>query len=184
MENHSHMLRLCQPTEWVGKVQPAIVFDGNDETLHKHLIETANALGEKMLDFGGYALAAPHCGLGGRMFVLRGHPDLIVCINPKIVNQEGETLAPENCPSHPGLIMRIKRASEIRVRYQTVTGETITSTMNGLTARAFQQMLDVIDGVPFYKHASKFARDRAMTKWNKLRKQFSHFNVPKGKYHA
>jgi peptide deformylase len=70
----------------------------------------------------------------------------------------------EGCLSFPGLFLRIKRPSEIRVRYTTDRGVTDTIKLSGLTARAFLHEIDHLDGVLFVDRVGSLELHRAKRK--------------------
>jgi peptide deformylase len=69
---------------------------------------------------------------------------------------------PEACLSVPGVSVKVKRAGEIRVRFQTPSGLTTTKTFNGLTAKTIQHEIDHLDGIMFFNRANRYHRDKAM----------------------
>jgi peptide deformylase len=113
-------------------------------------------------------LAANQVGIPLRVFVMRSSPQNLVCFNPKIVDSSKEVeLLEEGCLSFPNVNVKIKRSKEIRVRFQTPSGETTTMNFSGLTARVFQHELDHLNGVLFYNRANKYYRDRALKRLKK-----------------
>ena len=126
----------------------------------------ANALMTAMYDNNGIGISANQIGVPARVFAIRGPEFNYVCFNPKIVSHSDETsVLEEGCLSFPGLVVKIKRPEEIRVRFMTPSGGTDTKTFGGLTARIFQHEMDHLDGVLFYNKANKFHRDQALRKW-------------------
>ena len=154
-------------------VQPEVNFDDWKDRPNE-LIDLVNKMGEKMIRYQGVGLSANQVGIKGRIFVMRTTPQITACINPRIVDaSQEEVLIEEGCLTYPGLHVKISRPAHIRVRYQTVTGETITEKLTGLTARVFQHELDHLDGINFFDRAKPFARTRAIERWNKLRKSLN-----------
>lgn len=118
-----------------------------------------------MYDNNGIGLAANQVGIPYRIFAMRGYPENFVCVNPRIVNFSSQEIAlEEGCLSFPNLVVKIKRPKEIRVRFQTPNGETITRMFDGMTARVFQHELDHLNGIIFYKRANRFHREKALKK--------------------
>ena len=117
------------------------------------------------------SLSACQVGLPYRMFVLLGSESFAM-FNPKIIVAEGEeVLLDESCPSYPGLTVKIKRPSQIRVRFQTPSGATDTKRFYGLSAKMILHEMDHLDGIPFYNRASRFHREQAFNKRNKFLKR-------------
>lgn len=115
----------------------------------------------------GIGLAANQVGRNYRMFVMDGVPPL-ACFNPRIVDTgEEQVVLEEGCLSFPGLMVKVKRPKNIKVRYEDADGETHTEKLTGMTARVFQHELDHLDGILFYNRASRVHRDTALAKWRK-----------------
>jgi len=129
-------------------------------------VEFAQELVKFMYEKNGLGLAANQVGVPYRIFAMRGMPENFVCFNPKIVGLSKDTVVlEEGCLSYPGLLVKIKRSSSIRVRFQTPNGGTETKQFIGMTARVFQHEYDHLDGIRFYDKANKFHRDQGMRKW-------------------
>jgi len=125
--------------------------------------ELAIGLMQLMNQYNAIGLSANQVGVPFRVFVLRSHPENFACFNPKIVFQsEEKELMEEACLSFPGVNVKIKRSKSIRVRFQTPSGETVTTNFDGLTARTFQHEIDHLDGVLFFNRANKYHRDKAL----------------------
>ncbi len=125
-----------------------------------------------MMELNGLGISANQLGLPYRVFVMRTAPELTICFNPRLVDASTEqvVLLEEGCLSYPGLHVKIKRPAHIKVRYQTVTGDTVTDKFTGLTARVFLHELDHMNGVDFISRAGPMAKDLAMRKWKKLQR--------------
>lgn len=133
--------------------------------------ELSIGLMQIMNQHNGVGLAANQVGIPYRVFVMRGDPENLVCFNPKIVSSSKETtLMEEACLSFPGVTVKVKRPKEIRVRFQTPSGEATTMTFGGMTARIFQHELDHLDGILFFNRANKFHRDKALKRFYNDRK--------------
>jgi peptide deformylase len=132
-------------------------------------IEFSKDLVKEMYDHNGICLAAPQLLIPYRIFAMRGQPQNIVCFNPKVVNaSEEKILLEEKSLTYPGLIVKIKRPRHIRVRFSLPNSETVTETFTGMTARAFLQSMDFLDGYEFYRHAHPVHREAAF----RLQKQW------------
>jgi len=109
------------------------------------------------------SLSANQLGLPYRVFCMRGHPENLVCFNPKIVHLSNETrLMEEACLSFPGITAKIKRSNEIRVRFQTPSGAIVTKKFEGMTAKTFQHEMDHLNGVLFFNRANRYHREKAL----------------------
>lgn len=126
-------------------------------------VELSTTMLKVMYDNNGIGLAANQIGLLYRVFVMRGHPESFACFNPRIVNTSGELVEmDEACLSLPGVSGKVKRPENIRARFQTPSGETLTMDFSGMTARVFQHELDHLDGRLFINRMSRLKRDKAM----------------------
>lgn len=114
-----------------------------------------------MFENNGIGLAAPQCGLMKRLFIMGNKDKLFACINPEIINGDGEEKDLEGCLSFPKLWLKVKRFKIIKVKYQVVTGETVEEEMSGLLARVFQHELDHLNGVCFDTKVGPAALDLA-----------------------
>lgn len=151
-------------------------------------IELGEKLVRAMVDNQGLGLSAIQIGIPLRVFSIRAQPQNIVMFNPIIVSKSDEVLAEyEGCLSFPNLIVKVKRAFEVRVRFKYPNQEVITEKWGGLTARVVQHEMDHLDGKIFYNQASRFHRDQAFRQQKKLeraRRELSRLNreaeVPNG----
>jgi peptide deformylase len=129
-------------------------------------IQFAQTLVKFMYDSNGLGVAANQVGVPYRIFSMRGVPENFVCYNPKIIStSKDQIVLEEGCLSYPGLIVKVKRPSVIRVRFSTPNGDVLTKQFIGMSARVFQHEYDHLDGIRFFDRANKFHRDQAMRKW-------------------
>jgi peptide deformylase len=129
-------------------------------------IDFAHNLIKFMYENNGLGVAANQVGVPYRIFAMRGAPENFVCFNPKIVSHsKDEVVLEEGCLSYPGLLVKIKRPTVIRVRFNTPNGDSLTKQFIGMSARVFQHEYDHLDGIRFFDRANKFHRDQAMRKW-------------------
>ena len=131
-------------------------------------IELAHNLTQTMIHNNGLSLPANHIGLSYRAFVIRSNP-IICCFNPRIVDETNETnLLEETCLTFPGLSVKIKRASNIKVRYEQPNGDIVTNKYIGMTSRLIQHESDHLNGILFYTKASSYHLEQAKKKRKKL----------------
>jgi peptide deformylase len=125
-------------------------------------IDLANSLIQLMKDQRGIGLSANQCGLPYRVFVLWSEKPF-VCFNPRIIDQTSDqVMLEEGCLSFPHLVLKVKRPSTIKVRFQDAFGEMHTEKFVGMTARAFQHELDHLNGVMFQSRANPIHLQRAL----------------------
>lgn len=141
--------------------QPSVAYDFNIDGDPTDLVKAMAIL---MLDSDGIGLAAPQVGVNKRLFIMGNLDKLIVCINPKIVNGEGEIKDQEGCLSFPGLWLKVNRYEKIKVKYYNTKAELIEIDLDGLAARVFQHEYDHLDGITFDTKVGPTALDLAKEK--------------------
>lgn len=123
----------------------------------------------------GVGLAAPQIGFPLRLFVAdpsvgRDVADLVVMINPTVVEREGVQSEDEGCLSVPGFTATVSRAARVVVRGLDRDGASRIIEGTGLLARAFQHELDHLDGSVFLDRLRGLRRQIIVRKINKLRR--------------
>lgn len=150
--------------------EPCTSFDFTDPQTDP--IQLASDLVATMLKHNGVGLAANQVGYKLRVFAMRTSPQMTVVFNPKIVSVSDETEElEEGCLSFPNLIVPIKRAKTIRVRFAYPNSDVQTHNYSGLTARVFQHELDHLDGILFFNRTDRIHRERAFRKKARLDKR-------------
>lgn len=135
-------------------------------------IQLAKDLTETMIHNKGIGLAANQCGLPYRVFVLSGE-QVFACFNPKIVSASEELVyINEGCLTYPGVVVKIKRPADVRVRFTMPNGETTTVRFEGLSARCFQHELDHLNGIVHLSKANPFHKAKAV----KFKRKLDKFN--------
>jgi peptide deformylase len=138
------------------------------ETLIDDMIQTMYAA-------PGIGLAAPQVGVGLRVFVAdtssgRDPNDLVVMVNPEIVEREGVQTEEEGCLSVPGFEATVPRPERAVVRGLDRSGQPHEVEGVGLKARAFQHEMDHLDGTLFLDRLRGLKREIIARKIKKLRK--------------
>ena len=103
------------------------------------------------------------------MFVL-GYEDSfdMVCINPKVLEISEDIINDnEGCLSFPGLYLKVKRPSKIKVEYTAEDGKVTQVELTGLTARCYLHELDHMNGVKFTDYVGPLALKIAKEKQQK-----------------
>jgi len=91
-----------------------------------------------------------------------------VCINPKVLEISEDIINDnEGCLSFPGLYLKIKRSSKIKVEYTTEDGKVTQVELTGLTARCYLHELDHMNGVKFTDYVGPLALKIAKEKQQK-----------------
>ena len=164
------MLNLIKETDVVLR-QVAEVWDFEKDGDPKDLIHNMSKV---MIENNGIGLAAPQVGVSKRIFVMGNATKLIACINPELLEGEGQVMDQEGCLSFPNLWLNVKRYDKIKVRYYNITGELVETEFTGLLSRVFQHERDHLDGVCFDTRVGKLSLEFAKSKRKKrLRHSFN-----------
>ncbi len=138
------------------------------ETIDARIAKLAGDMIDTMNDAHGVGLAAQQVGLPLQICVIdvldaeepgdmivNGAPAALedymplVLLNAEVEKIGAEEAATEGCLSFPGMQGRISRPPEVRVQAQTLEGETLVFSANGLLARAVQHEHDHLHGILF-----------------------------------
>jgi peptide deformylase len=127
--------------------------------------ELAKALHDKMVSQDGLGLSANQVGIPYKVFVMRTGDEPFAVFNPKVVDvSDKEISMKEGCLSYPLLFLSVKRPDAVRIRYQTVDGETTTDRFIGMTARIALHEFDHMLGKVYTQKASQHETQRALRK--------------------
>lgn len=130
-------------------------------------------MGKIMLTNIGIGLAAMQVGIKKRLFIIGNDMKIIAYINPELIAGYGDEVGFEGCLSFPQLYLKVKRFTEVRVRYQNEKGEFNEEVLTGLAARVFQHEYDHLDGICFVTRVGSLSLLRAKQKRQKLRKSLN-----------
>ena len=97
----------------------------------------------------GAALAANQVGILKRITVINYMDEYIEMINPEILSSSGEITDSEGCLSLPGYFGNVKRAENVKVKYQDRFGKETIIERSGPMARCIQHEIDHLDGILF-----------------------------------
>lgn len=131
-------------------------------------------MAETMYAAPGVGLAANQIGVLKRVFVIdiadEDEPsNLMVFINPEILDATGTQSYQEGCLSFPGGSEEIKRAERVLVRALDVEGKPFELTAEGLLAVAIQHENDHLNGVLMIDKLGPLKRRRLGQKIKKAR---------------
>lgn len=144
--------------------QPVTVFDEALRTLVRDLHDT-------MLTVDGIGITAPHIGIGQRVVVLAlpDDPAPRYYVNPEIVwRTDAAIIHDEGSVSMPGVVEKVSRSAQVRVRYQDLDGAEQVEEADGFRAVCHQHEIDQLDGVFWVDRLSRLKRDRVIARFNKL----------------
>ena len=141
--------------------------DGDANDLVRRMVKT-------MMENNGIGLAGPQVGVSKRIFVMGNQERLFACINPEILEADGNVMDVEGCLSFPNLWLRVRRAEKIKVKYYNAMGGEIVTELSGLIARVFQHERDHLDGVCYDTRVAKLSLEMAKNRRKKRsRKSFN-----------
>lgn len=137
--------------------EPVVNIDGKVQQL-------INDMADTMYYAPGIGLASNQVGEPYRIIMFdtsaREEPnDLVVLINPEIIEAEGVVLNEEGCLSVIDYKADVKRADSVTVRGLDVEGNPITLRKEGLEAIVVQHEIDHLNGILFIDHVSKLKRE-------------------------
>jgi peptide deformylase len=132
-----------------------------DEKLHKLLDD----MRETLIDSNGVGLAAPQVGILRRVFLvdvgLNGE-DILECINPEILETDGEQEGAEGCLSVPGRYGLVKRPYWVKIRAQDRNGDWFEAEGEELIGRCFCHENDHLDGIVYTEVMERFLTEEEL----------------------
>lgn len=134
------------------------------------VVKLVRDLADTMYAAPGVGLAATQVDVHKQIIVIdisEAKDDLLVLVNPEIVEAEGESECEEGCLSVPGYYDTVTRAARITVRARNERGEPIERTADGLLAVCIQHEMDHLIGKVFVDYLSPLKRARLAAKQRK-----------------
>src|SRR6266446_1353015 len=143
------------------------------DTLTPEIDRLIDDMIETMYAAPGIGLAAPQLGVPLRIFVVdvsvgRDPDELLVFINPEIIERDGMQLEEEGCLSVPGFNATVVRPSRVVLKGRDRQWQEQQREGTGLLARAFQHEIDHLDGQMFVDRLRGLKRDLIVRKIRKL----------------
>ena len=120
-----------------------------DVKKHENMSGVVDNMAETMYAHQGIGLSAPQVGIRKNLIIFDPSDDmskLTAMVNPKIKAKDGEVYTNEGCLSVPGLMARIKRAKNVKVKYNDLQGDTITKDFGGMSSICIQHEMDHLKG--------------------------------------
>jgi peptide deformylase len=133
----------------------------------------ARDMAETMYEAPGVGLAATQVDVHKRVIVIdvsETRDELLVLINPEILESEGSQTCEEGCLSVPGIYDKVERAEHVAVRYLNLDGTIRTIEGEGLLAVCLQHEIDHLEGKVFVEHLSPLKQTRIKAKLAKQAK--------------
>jgi len=141
------------------------------EAINDEIRQLVRDMAETMYAAPGIGLAATQVDVHKQVIVLdisEAHDQLLVLINPQILETRGESEYEEGCLSVPGIYETVRRAEWIKVRALDRDGQPFTLETSGLLAVCIQHEIDHLKGKVFVEYLSRLKQTRIA---GKLKKQ-------------
>ena len=132
-----------------------------------------SAMAETMYDAPGIGLSATQVNIHQRIIVIDITEDknnLLVLINPRLLEKRGEETNQEGCLSVPEVFEKVKRAEWIKVSALDENGKKFELEAEGLLAVCIQHEVDHLLGKVFVDYLSNLKKNRIKKKLIKLSK--------------
>jgi peptide deformylase len=154
----SEPLKICKYGEKVLKEKAGEVRD-----ISQHIVDLAAAMAQTMHQAPGIGLAAPQVGESLQLVTVdlsvgENPEELLVVINPRVVEAEGFEISEEGCLSVPGYSLPIKRSARILLEGTLLDGQELRAEFEGLKARVLQHEIDHLLGVTIVDRVSPLKR--------------------------
>ena len=143
------------------------------ETVDDTTRQLVENMRETMYQANGIGLAATQVDVHQQIIVMdisEPRNDLLVLINPAIVEQDGEQMAEEGCLSVPEYYAPVARAESISVAALDQYGKSYELEASDLLAVCIQHEMDHLQGKMFVDYLSRLKQDRIRKKMLKLRR--------------
>ncbi len=143
--------------------------DDNIIQLKQEMIHTIHTLPNSI------GLAAPQIGESLRLSVIdlsRGdnEEELLLLINPEILEAEGSDVDEEGCLSFPQISVPIKRFTRLFIKSININGKEIKKEYDGYIARVIQHEIDHLNGVLIIDMISSLKKQLLKKEIKKLKK--------------
>ena len=151
------------------RAEPVTDLDGKIQQLIDDMADT-------MYHAPGIGLASNQVGKPCRIIIYDTSPkdepnNLVVLINPEIIEADGLIIEEEGCLSVIDCRAEVKRAARVTVEGVDREGNPVTLKKEGLDAVVLQHEIDHLNGVLFIDHISRLRRELYKRKLKKLLKQ-------------
>jgi peptide deformylase len=147
--------------------KPVAVVDDEIRRLAKNMAETMYAA-------PGVGLAATQVDVHKQLIVIdlsETRDQLLVLINPQILDSRGQSDCEEGCLSVPGIFEKIARAEWVKVRALNLDGKFFTIEATGLLSVCIQHEMDHLKGKVFVEYLSRLKQTRILRKLKKQLRQ-------------
>lgn len=131
-------------------------------------------MAETMYAAPGVGLAATQIDVHQRVIVIdvsEARDQLLVLINPTIIERTGRKECEEGCLSVPGIYEMVERAERVKVRALGLDGKPFQTEAEGLLAVCIQHEMDHLDGKVFVDYLSRLKQTRIRAKMRKRQRE-------------
>ncbi len=131
-------------------------------------------MAETMYAAPGVGLAATQVDVHKRVIVIdvsESRDQLLVLINPTIIERSGTKECEEGCLSVPGVYEMVERAERIKVRALGLDGRKFETEAQGLLAVCIQHEMDHLEGKVFVDYLSRLKQARIRAKMRKRQRE-------------
>ena len=132
-----------------------------------------SAMTKTMYEAPGIGLAATQVDVHQRIIVIdisEDKDDLLVLINPVLLEKKGEKINQEGCLSVPEFFEKVKRAEWIKVSALDENAKKFELEAEGLLAVCIQHEMDHLEGKVFVDYLSNLKKTRIKKKLYKMSK--------------
>ena len=140
-------------------------------TVDEHIRRLIQDMAETMYAAPGIGLAATQVDVHQQVVVIdisESRSQLLVLVNPQIVDSSGTQEYEEGCLSVPGIYETVRRAERVRMEALDVHGEQFSLEAHGLLLMCIQHEIDHLKGKVFVERLSQLKQVRIR---NKLKKR-------------
>jgi peptide deformylase len=144
------------------------------EAINDEIRQLVRDMAQTMYAAPGIGLAATQVDVHKQVIVLdisETHDQLLVLINPQILEARGEAECEEGCLSVPGIYETVRRAEWIKVRALDRDGQPFTLETDGLLAVCIQHEMDHLRGKVFVEYLSRLKQNRIIAKLKKQQRR-------------
>jgi peptide deformylase len=134
----------------------------------------ARDMAETMYAAPGVGLAATQVDVHKQLILIdlsETRDQLLVLINPQILESRGKSDCEEGCLSVPGIFEKIARAEWVKVRALDLDGKSFTTEATGLLSVCIQHEMDHLKGKVFVEYLSRLKQTRILSKLKKQQRQ-------------
>jgi len=143
------------------------------KVVNKEIKTLISNMAETMYEAPGIGLAATQVDFHQRIIIIDISEDknnLLVLINPILLESKGEEFNQEGCLSVPEVFEKVKRAEWIKISAIDINGKKIELEADGLLAVCIQHEMDHLEGKVFVDYLSNLKKNRIKKKLIKMNK--------------